>query len=881
MPRHRWLRSRSAADAGRPTSRQLVAAVIVLGVLLAGYVPKVSTQAAREFEPWLNSGALVSVTITLNEGVDQSSLRTLEEYGTVRTVLGRVLTMTTTVRSLQDIRDLGFVATVTTSRLLKTSLDVSVPEIGANDVWEGLNDSQGRPLTGQGVVVGVVDTGIDPYHGDFYLDNGSSKILFIWDQMGGRQGPGPMGIGLEYNRSQIEARMAIVNDSEGHGTHVCAIATSTGNAENGKYKGVAPDAWLIVVKAGGKSRIMPSLWSFNDSDIIDGIAYIMEKAASLGMKAVINLSLGSNIGGHDGTSPLELALEEAVKRGATIVVSAGNSGDDKIHVQGRFTPGRTVELKWYVPQNVVAFDVDLWHGTQDLTEVTLMLPGGVPVHGPTTDQGEMTPSGSVLIAAEQSEKGKGHFVEVVAENGYLRSGAYILLINPISVSPPSDWDAWLDDLTEGPIYSEFQPGPSYMISSAKTIGIPATSEYVIAVGAYSTRDYLQFPLGEICNFSSRGPTRDGRTKPDLAAPGFRIVAAKSSAASGLNPYSVDEMHAALTGTSMASPHVAGVVALLLQQNSSLSPQSVGSILRESARPDAKTGSIDKAVGDFTWGWGKLDARLAASMIEVKIKVKGLPYYVNVQVTADGLNKSRISGPGSASVYLSGKASHRISVPRVIEEGWTRYVTPVSEVLIGSSTDITFSFSTEYYVVVESEYGNLSSSGWFAEGSVLNLSDRPTELQLGQGAKVVFKGWNVTLPLTVNSPLAIGAAWVEQLLLRVVDDQGHLVSEKWCDKGSRVNVVAAQSVPADGILGLMGVRRVLRDWRDDRGDTIDPNNVVVDSPMTIVSVYEYDYTISIEYAAILLLAAGTIFVVVRKASGKQKHDEFEHGLPPPP
>ena len=865
----------------RPTSRRLIATVIVLGALLAGYVPQVSTQAAHEFEPWLSSDALVSVTIVLKGGVNQSSLRALEAYGTIRTVLGRVLTMTTRVSSLQDIRDLGFVVTVTTSRLLKMSLDVSVPEIGANEVWEELNDSQGRALTGQGVVVGVVDTGIDPYHGDFYLDNGSSKILFIWDQMGGRQGPGPMGIGLEYNRSQIEARMAIVNDSEGHGTHVCAISTSTGNAENGKYKGVAPGAWLIVVKAGGKSRILPSLWSFNDSDIIDGIAYIMEKAASLGIRVVINLSLGSNIGGHDGTSPLELALEEAVKGGVTIVVSAGNSGDDKIHVQGRFTPGRTVELKWYVPQNVVAFDVDLWHGTQDLTEVTLVLPGGITVHGPTSDQGEMTPGGSVLITAEQSEKGKGQFVEVVAENGHLRSGMYTLLINPVSVSSAGDWDAWLDDLTEGPVYSEFQPGTGYTMSSAKTIEIPATSEYVIAVGAYSTRDYPQFPFGEICSFSSRGPTRDGRTKPDLAAPGFEIVAAKSSAASGLNPYSVDETHAALSGTSMALPHVVGVVALLLQHNSSLSPQSVERILQESARLDAKTGSIDKAAGDFTWGWGKLDARLAASMIEVRIKVEGLPYYIDVQVTADGLNRSRISGPGSASVYLSGKASHRISVPRVIEEGWTRYVTTVSEVLVGSSADITFSFSTEYYVVVESEYGNLSSSGWFTKGSVLNLSGRPTEIQLGQGAKVMFKGWNVTLPLTVDSPLAIGAAWVEQFLLQVVDDQGHLISEKWCDNGSMVSVVAAQSVPADGILGLMGVRRVLWDWTDDRGDTIDPNNIIVASPMTIVSVYEYDYTISMEYAVILLLAAGTIFIAVRRVSGKQKHDGFEPGLPPPP
>jgi len=869
------------ADADGFAGHHSITAIVLLGILLAGCIPWISTQAVREFQPWLSSDTLVNISIVLKEGVNRSSLGALDAYGTVRTVLGRVLTMTTTVGSLEDIRGLEFVATVTTSQLLKISLDVSVPETGASDVWAGLNDSQGRPLTGQGVVVGVVDTGIDPYHHDFYLDNGSSKILFIWDQMGGRLGPGPMGIGLEYNRSQIEARVAIVSDSEGHGTHVSAIATSTGNDENGKYKGVAPGAWLIVVKAGGKSRIMPTMWSFNDSDIIEGIAYIMQKATLLGMRAVINLSMGSNIGGHDGTSPLELALEEAVKEGATIIVSAGNSGAGNIHVQGRFTSGRTVALRWYVPGQIVAFDVDLWHGTQDVTAVTLVLPGGVTVHGPTADQGEMTSGGSVLIAEEQSEKGKGHLVEVIRENGYLATGIYTLLIDPVSVSSTGGWDSWLDDLPAGSLSSEFVPDPSYTITSARTIGIPATSAYVIAVGAYSTRDSPGFPFGEICSFSSRGPTRDGRIKPDLAAPGYSIVAAKSSAASGLNPYSVDETHVALSGTSMASPHVAGVVALLLQQNSSLSPQSVGQILRESARLDAKTGPIDKAVGDFAWGWGKLDARLATGMMGVTVKVEGVPYYVDVQVTVDGLNRTRISGPSSANVYLGGKTSHLISVPRIIEEGWTRYVTLVPEISVSSSGNITFPFNTEYRVVIESKYGNLSSSGWFAKGAALGLGNGPTELQLGAGTKAIFRGWNITVPLTVDSPLAIGAVWVQQFLLRVIDDQEHLISETWCDNGSKVSVVAPRSVPADGILGLIGVRRVLLDWRNDLGDTIDPNNVTIDSPTTVVSVYAYDYTTSIEYAFILLVAAGTIFVVTRRATRKKEQDWLEPEPPPPP
>ena len=850
-------------------------------MMLASCIPLISTQAIQGFQPWLSPNATVNVSIVLKGEMNESSLEALGAYGTVRAVLGRVLTMTTTVGSLDDIRTLGFVATVTTSQLLKMSLDVSVPEIGANEVWASLNDSQGRPLMGEGVIVGVVDTGIDPYHRDFYLDNGSSKILFIWDQMNGHPGPGPMGIGQEYNRSQIEARTAIVSDTEGHGTHVSAIAASTGNDENGKYKGVAPGAWLIVVKAGGKSRILPSMWSFNDSDIIEGIDYIMQKAASLGMRAVINLSMGSNIGGHDGTSPLELALEEAVKEGATIVVAAGNSAAQNIHVQGSLTSGTSVELKWYVPGQIVGFDVDLWHSTQDVTSVTLVLPGGITVNGPTADEGVVTSEGSVLIADEQSEKGRGHLVEVIRENEYLPIGVYTLVIESVSVGSTGAWDSWLDDLPAGSLSSEFMSNLGYTITSSKTIGVPASSAYVISVGAYSTRDVAGFPFGEICSFSSRGPTRDGRMKPDLAAPGYSIVAAKSSAAFALTPYSVDETHVALSGTSMSSPHVAGVVALLLQQNSSLSSQSVGQILRGSARLDTYTGPIDKAVGDFTWGWGKLDARLATGMMGVTMKVTGIPYYVSVQVAADGLNRTRISGPGSANVYFSRRTSHVISVPETINDGWTRYVAPVPEVSVSASGNITFSFDTEYRVVVQSEYGSLSSSGWFVKGASLSLGNGPTEVQLGTGTKVVFRGWNITVPSIVNSPLVIGAVWVQQFLLRVVDDQGHLISETWCDNGSKVSAVAPGSVPADGVLGLIGVRRVLLQWRNDVGGTIDPNNVVVSSPTTVVAVYAYDYTASMEYAFILLVAVGTVFVIVRRATRKKEPAQPKQEVPPPP
>jgi subtilisin family serine protease len=686
-------------------------------------------------------------------------------------------------------------------------------------------------------------------------------------------------MGVEFTRAEVEARAAATNDTEGHGTHVSAIAASTGN-ENGKYRGVAPGAWLIVVKAGGKLGIAPTVWSFNDTDIIDGISYVMERASSLGMRAVINLSLGSNIGGHDGTSPLELALEEAARRGATIVVAAGNSADSNIHAEGNLVQGRTTELRWFVPDKVVVFDVGFWHDPRDSVEVVLRLPSGETVPFPTGDQGLETPAGIVTTYLEQSDKGRGYVFEVLAPGSSVSRGTYSLLITPIRALSGTPWDAWLDDIPLDSRSSEFLSGSGYSLTSAETVSIPGTSDYVITVGAYTgRRSAPDYRLGDLCGFSGRGPTRDGRTKPDVVAPGLFVVAAWSSTATGLRDHRIDDAHVYLSGTSMATPHVTGVVALMLQWDPSLSPDSLKQVLRQSARLDSITGKVNKLAGDFNWGWGKLDARRAVSMVRVDITVTGIPYYVRLTIGVDGRDRTTVVGPASLTLYVSGGTSHTVSVPNAVGQGAVRYFTPVSEYSVSSDSVVAFSFELEYYVDVETEYGNASGSGWYRPGSTVDPRVEPTQVQIGEGIRAVFKGWNVSTPLVVTGPTSIRANWSEQCLLTIRSTVGDPEGGGWYDKGTKAVISIKASVPVEGVLGLLGARYVLEELRTENGTLVSPDDIIMNSPMTLVPTYRLDYSVTLMYVVVLVFAAGTGAVVVRRLL--RRSDVVSVPPPPPP
>ncbi|MFQ6132678.1 MAG: S8 family serine peptidase [Armatimonadota bacterium] len=569
--------------------------------------------------------------------------------GRVRSVLRDMVTAEVPLSRLPALSRAAGVRRVWAARRAWPTLDVSVPEINADAVHGG-----SPPNMGTGVVVGVVDTGLDWAHLDFVVEaGGQSRILYLWDQtltpIVGETSPLGYGYGVEYTRAQITDEVdgsptgfVRQQDTSGHGTHVTGIAGGDGSATGngypaGRYVGAAPDADLIVVKT-----------DFLTSNIIDGVDYIFQRAGGLGQPAVVNLSLGDDLGPHDGTDPFELALSSLVGPGRIVVVSAGNSADDDIHAADTVPPHANTSVGFATAAGATEVYFDIWYGAADTMRVR--------VHRPTEGATQWVKAGQV-----RTFTGPDGTVDVQGETTSPANGDHQIFF---TITSPVASSAWSFELRRGGQSSgdgsfdawTVRSSGSWFTSSlstATTVSTPGTASSTISVGAYVTKtawtDVTGTPrwygpgvvLGDICAFSGLGPSRDGRTKPDLAAPGQGIA---SALASGVNPgfpiIVEDGVHWVTQGTSQAAPHVAGTVALMLYRDRGLTPAEALSLLAGSGRTDAYTGSVP----NNTWGAGKLDALGAAGATPAVV----LARFLGLEPLSDGQGLLRWQVPAAGA-----------------------------------------------------------------------------------------------------------------------------------------------------------------------------------------------------------------------------------------
>jgi Subtilisin-like serine proteases len=363
----------------------------------------------------------------------------------------------------------------------------------------------------------------------------------------------------EYTKTQIEQFInqgRCNEDYDGHGTHVAGIASY-----------IAPDADLIVVRT-----------NLYDTDIIQGLEYLKNKKNALGRPMVVNMSLGGHFGPHDGTSMLERAIANLSGNGFVVVAAAGNSGHIRMHARiSGISSTVSVRLRSFYPWGDV---IDGWYknGTLriefcDSSNICLSAEPG------TSASGNLSGGCSVNIdntATSHPLNGDGRFVVE-----FNCRGNFTIRLTPRSGTP--NVDLYLAS-ENGEFMDYFLPDG--LGGFLGTVGEPATSLYVIAVGALTSRFVSDDPrsfidLGKIAFFSSRGPTRDGRLKPEVVAPGYFVLGPEA-------------------GTSMASPVVAGLVALILEANPNLDVSGVRSILSSQALSDGFTGSLPNNI----YGYGK-------------------------------------------------------------------------------------------------------------------------------------------------------------------------------------------------------------------------------------------------------------------------------------
>lgn len=411
-------------------------------------------------------------------------------------------------------------------------------------------------LSGKGVLFACVDSGVSITHPDFRKEDGSTRILYLWDQT--IQGNPPVGYyrGTEYTAQQInealqaatpQERRAIVpsEDISGHGTSVLGIGAGNGRGSGGRLRGVAYEADLIVVKLG-----VPGTGGFpRTTELMEGVDYCLRKAAELQMPVAVNLSFGNNYGAHNGSSLLESYLNTAAGVGKNVIcVGMGNEGTAGVHQSLTLPPDETVVAEFSIGEYQRSTNLQLWKSYTDRIRIFIESPSGT-IAGPFeevlgTQRFRLQDTELLVYYGTPTPYGVWQeiYIDFLTSGQYLPSGVWKIRLEPVNIV----WNLanlWLPVSETASSRTRFlTPSP------AGSFTVPAATENVISVAAYDnlTDSYADFS-GRAFN------VLPWAGKPDLAAPGVDIQTS-----------TVGGGYRTVSGTSFATPFVTGSAALLME-----------------------------------------------------------------------------------------------------------------------------------------------------------------------------------------------------------------------------------------------------------------------------------------------------------------------------
>ena len=407
-------------------------------------------------------------------------------------------------------------------------------------------------LTGRGVLVAVIDSGIDYENDVFRNADGTTRIRNLWDQTIPGNPPEGYAIGTEYAREEInealraptrQERLQIVpsQDISGHGTSVTGIAA--GNSD--EYQGIAFESDLLIVKLG-----IPREEGFpRTTELIQALDYVVRKALEYQMPVAINLSFGNTYGPHDGSSLLERFIEDISNTWKSVIcIGTGNEGNAAGHTSGTLIDSEETVIQLAVQENSPSLNVQIWKAYFDLVDISLISPSGVRI-GPIQEVlgSQRFTIGNTQILLYYGEPNpfsidQEIFIDFLPRDTYIDSGVWRIVLTPRDIVN-GEFALWL------PSQAVLNPGTAFLFpTEERTLTVPSTSYGTIGVGAYDSTTFTY------ADFSGRGPAGPGRrAKPDIVAPGVDIMAPIPGGS-----------FESLSGTSFATPFATGGAALLME-----------------------------------------------------------------------------------------------------------------------------------------------------------------------------------------------------------------------------------------------------------------------------------------------------------------------------
>lgn len=524
-------------------------------------------------------------------------------------------------------------------------LKESIPSTRVDSVHQGLG-GLARSYSGKGVVIAVIDWGFDYTHPMFYDSTLSDlRLVRAWDQ-NKIVGTPPQGynFGAEYKGTQellaAQSDTNYVFGYSSHGSHVAGIAGGGGAGRGYDMMGAAPEAELIFISLRRDA-----------ASLIDAFSYVSNYAAGKNKPFVVNMSFGSHLGPHDGTDLKNYGIDIIHGPGKVFVGSAGNNGTGNFHLDYNFIEKAADTMKTVVnfrpEQEGFGQTLSMWGSENSDFAVSVLLARG------NNDSVYQTPyyssfdepnfidtilvEGDTLIVRVQATKsfflnGKPHIrmelknttshkvvLHATSTNSHVHMWNHVRMNNRTT-----NWGVAFNTN-----YPNAVGGDNYF-----AMGEPGgAGKSVITVGSYRAKFFS--PLGNeshgnISSFSSRGPSVDGRVKPDISSTGDQVL-------SSVNSFDITQTSFAqevefngknygfrkFSGTSMSGPMVAGIVALMLEAHPTLSAMEAREILKKTARLDQHTGEIPYEEGHLQWGWGKANALAAVKAAEMVASTKDI------------------------------------------------------------------------------------------------------------------------------------------------------------------------------------------------------------------------------------------------------------------